>query len=197
MDTPSHDTFTEQKNKIRAQAKMIRSAAQQKLGFDAVEKVTAHALDLTRKEPTDRIIALYYPTGSELDSRLLAHSLDRAGYTLALPVVETDNRPMTFRQWAPEDELIPGAFGIMEPHKDAPTVTPNIVFCPLLAFDENCNRIGYGKGYYDRTLPFIPQVRAYGLAFAAQFIETLPLSNQDVPLHAVVTEEGTLLPQKG
>ncbi|MHA1108669.1 MAG: 5-formyltetrahydrofolate cyclo-ligase, partial [Alphaproteobacteria bacterium] len=97
-------------------------------------------------------VAGYWPVGDELDTRPLMAALHDAGYVCALPVVTETNPVLVFRRWRRDDALAAGRYGIMEPHAGAATIDPDIVITPLLAFDEAGYRLGYGAGYYDRTL---------------------------------------------
>jgi 5-formyltetrahydrofolate cyclo-ligase len=86
--------------------------------------------------------------------------------------------------------LMPGSFGIHEPLAHWPVVTPSVLLVPLLAFDGSGHRLGYGGGYYDRTLAGLKNVRAIGIAYAGQQIEALPHEAHDIRLDAVLTEKG-------
>ncbi len=164
------------------------------MGPDAAQGAAGHALRFLSNEPKSRVIAVYAPIKSELDARFLARDLDRHGFDLALPVVTAQNEPLLFRRWGPEDPLIDGPFGTTHPEDKAPTVVPDLAFVPLLGFDDGGTRLGYGGGYYDRTLAAHPSIRAFGYGFAAQLVDHIPRSRYDIPMHAVVTEAGVLVP---
>ncbi len=111
-----------------------------------------------------------------------------------LPVVVGAGQPLIFRRWLPGTTLVPGAFGAMVPEKTG-EVVPEVVIVPLVAFDRAGGRLGYGGGFYDRTLERLRAQRptlAVGFAYAAQEAETLPQDPTDQPLDAVVTEAFTL-----
>ena len=164
------------------------------MGLEAAESAADHAIRFLTGEPTSRLIALYMPIGSELDARFLAHALDRAGYPLALPVVEERDAPLVFKRWAPGDPLSKGPFDIEQPEDAAPRVIPDLAFIPLLGFDGTGIRLGYGGGFYDRTLAAHPSIRAFGYAFAAQLVDHIPRTRYDIPMHAIITEAGVLVP---
>jgi len=86
-------------------------------------------------------------------------------------------------------------FGTQQPAADAPIVIPDVLIVPLLAFDGDCYRLGYGAGHYDRTLAAHPHIKAFGFAYGAQFVEDVAKEAHDWPLQAVVTETGTVLPR--
>lgn len=182
---------------LRESAKRLRTRLQDHMGLEAAEKVADHVAGFFASEISEKLFGLYMPTGSELDARLTAHRLDRLSAALALPSVTAKNAPLIFRRWGPGDPLVAAAYGIKEPEAEAPEVVPDIILAPLLAFDGACNRLGYGGGFYDRTLAAHPHVRAFGLAFAAQFVDKLPTLDTDIPLHGVITEEGVYIPGKG
>ena len=113
-----------------------------------------------------------------------------------MPVVAGPGLPLDFRLWTPDTALIPGPFGAMIP-ESGDWVTPDTLIVPLVGFDAACNRLGYGGGFYDRTLARLAAsspVRAIGLAFAAQELPPLPLEPTDIALDAIVTETGVIRP---
>jgi 5-formyltetrahydrofolate cyclo-ligase len=137
----------------------------------------------------------YWPFRSEIDPRPLMRALAQRGCRLALPVTPPrgSDAAMTFRQWSPGDALEPGGFRVPEPLADAALLQPDIVLCPLLAFDRFGARLGYGQGHYDRALAGLRAVKpviVLGLGFASQEVERLPAEAHDIPLHGIVTETG-------
>jgi 5-formyltetrahydrofolate cyclo-ligase len=123
-------------------------------------------------------------------------ALHWAGRPIAVPVIDGAARPLGFHLWTPETALVPGPFGTLRPATAAP-VTPRLLIVPLLAFDAGGTRLGYGGGYYDRTLARLraadAATRAVGFAFAAQEVPKLPATATDARLDALVTEAETLL----
>jgi 5-formyltetrahydrofolate cyclo-ligase len=118
---------------------------------------------------------------------------------LALPVVERRGAPLVFRRWRPDMALKPGAYGIPAPPEDAPTLTPDIVLVPLVAFDRFGHRLGYGGGYYDRTLARLRAerpVQAIGCAHAAQEVARIPAMATDARLDWLLTERGARRPEE-
>ncbi len=147
-----------------------------------------------------RVVAGYVALADEIDPLPLMRRLAESGARLALPVVETPDAPLVFRRWRPGDPLRRGAFGIDRPDDAAPVVRPEWLLVPLLAFDRRGHRLGFGGGYYDRTLARLRAdgcaVRAVGLAFAAQELDSLPVAAYDVPLDLVVTERAVIRPAR-
>jgi len=143
------------------------------------------------------IFAGYMPIGSELDCLPLLNRLAAAGVPLCLPVVTAPGQPLVFRSWLPDDPLAPGSFGTSEPTAAAPEVSPQVLLVPMLAFDRQGHRLGYGGGYYDRTLKALRAARdggggivAIGVAFAGQLRDKVPVSEDDQPLDWILTEIG-------
>lgn len=141
--------------------------------------------------PDGAVVALYFPINDELDTEPLAAALVEKGAAIALPVTQGKKQPLLFRRYAPGDALIPGAYGEQTPDETAETVTPSIVVAPLLAFTREGGRLGYGGGYYDRTLEALRRdgaVLAVGYAYGAQEVDALPPDPLDERLDWVVTE---------
>lgn len=118
------------------------------------------------------------------------------GFEVAVPVIVGPARPLAFRSWRPGVAMEPGVFGVPVPVEGA-EVFPDVLFVPMLAFDAQCHRLGYGGGYYDRTIAALKgrhPVRAFGLAYAGQGVAALPVEATDMRLDAVVTEAGVVRP---
>ena len=139
------------------------------------------------------VIAGYWPIRDELDPRPLVQALAERGHGLALPVSVARGTALAFRTWKLGDPLVADVMRIEAPISSAPEVVPSLVLVPMLAFDRGCRRLGYGAGFYDRTLATLRAggtVIAVGLAFSAQEVERVPVAEDDAPLDAVVTEDG-------
>jgi 5-formyltetrahydrofolate cyclo-ligase len=138
-------------------------------------------------------VALYVPLSSEFDPLPLLTRLDGAGYSCALPVAGTAESALTFRRWRPGEPLAPGRFGLREPSPDAPDLLPDIVVAPCLAFDRRGYRLGYGAGYYDRTLAALREAGRTPLtallAFAGQEVARVPADAHDQRADWIVTED--------
>ena len=166
------------------------------LGKTAPTAVLASFLvvpELVLEATAGRACAGYAPIGSELDPGPLLRHLDALGLRLALPVTENRRGPLTFRSWRWGGSLEPGAFGVQVPPPGNEVVVPELLLVPLLAYDMAGHRLGYGAGYYDRTLAALRAARpvvAIGLAFHGQRVATLPVTAQDQALDWVVTEAG-------
>ena len=137
------------------------------------------------------VVSAYWPLPGEIDPRPLMVELAARGARLALPVIVARGSPLIFRAWQAGDALEPRAFGLMEPSESAPVHVPDILLVPLLAIDPDGNRLGFGKGYYDRTLAGLRAAGAplaVGLAYAAQMVVAVPVDEFDQPLDWIVTE---------
>ncbi|OYD80135.1 5-formyltetrahydrofolate cyclo-ligase [Azospirillum brasilense] len=148
----------------------------------------------------DGPVAGYWPLGSELDVRPLLLHLRTGGRSIALPVSGPRGQALTFRDWDPAQPLAAGRYGIQEPDANRPEVVPAVLLVPMLAFDRSGHRLGYGAGYYDRTLDALRAARlpsdgpvlAVGMAFAAQEMSAVPCGAHDERLDWILTERETL-----
>ena len=185
--------FGSPKSILRAKMKAERKAAAQARPDAGVH--AARNFMASIEPPEGAVVSVYYPMRNELDTEPLVTALIEHGCRIALPVTPGKNQPLIFRAYTPGDALIDGAYGEMIPAADAATITPQIVVAPLLAFDRTGGRLGYGGGYYDRTLEQLRRdgaVTAVGYAFGAQEVDAVPLSPVDQLLNWVVTERGAI-----
>ncbi len=140
------------------------------------------------------VVAGYVAINEEIDPLPLIEKLARAGAELCLPRMEEDET-LSWRLWSPGEPLERRSFGLSEPGADAPKVTPTLILTPLLAFDANGNRLGYGRGHYDRALSALrKEGRAFAcaLAYMAQQVDTVPSEAHDQPLDWAVTPQGSV-----
>jgi 5-formyltetrahydrofolate cyclo-ligase len=131
----------------------------------------------------------------EIDPAGLLARLAEEGHRLALPVIEGKGRPLLFRAWAPGDAMGTAQWGIAEPLPDQPEVYPDVVLVPLLAFDAQGYRLGYGGGFYDRTLARLrtrKPVIAVGIGYDELRIDAVPHLDYDQRLDWVLTPSGPL-----
>ena len=136
------------------------------------------------------ILGVYWPFRAEFDPRALVDWAVAEGRTVALPVVVDKKGPLEYRAWRPGEALVDGVWNIPVPEKRE-VVTPSVVLAPLVGFDPACYRLGYGGGYFDRTLAVLsPRATAIGVGFAVQELATIHPQAFDVPMELIVTEEG-------
>lgn len=171
---------------LRREAMARRASADPALGA----RITAHIL-AEAPPPPGAVVAGFWPMGSEPDIRPLLEALHARGHAIALPVTPPRGQPLQFRAWAPGAAMARGPLGTQFPEEGA-TLTPDWLAVPLLAFDHTGARLGYGGGYYDRTLAALPGAMAIGIAYAFQEVPQLPTGPHDIRLPAIATEAGLL-----
>jgi 5-formyltetrahydrofolate cyclo-ligase len=165
---------------------LAQAEAPAKAGHRAAELFFTH-VDLAE----GAIVSAYWPMGDELDPRPLIKRIQAAGHTIGLPVVVAKGAPLMFRDWTPERRFVPGGFKTEVPEPGAPEVVPTVLLVPLLAFDLKGYRLGYGGGFYDRTLTKLRaggSITAIGLAYEGQMVAAVPRAGYDQPLDAILTE---------
>ena len=180
------------KQKLRRQFLDRRQAISMAGREKAAQAVCDIFLDNIKVLP-GQVVSGYWPIRSELDPRPLLLALFKHDVTVALPRTEKGNMPsLTFWRWTPDMSMQNGEFGIQVPDSAfSEHLTPDIVLLPLLAFDRQGNRLGYGQGYYDRTLQDIGLIKPFlgvGIGYACQMCDALPAEVHDKRLDCVVTE---------
>lgn len=179
---------------LRASARAARSALAPEIRAQMAEHCALEGVALARRALA-RTIALYIPTQDEVDSRLLLQALHYHEFKLALPCVIGPQRPLIFRSWSPKDVLIAGAYDIPEPSQRQPEVIPDLIFMPVVAFDRAGYRIGYGAGFYDRTLHALETIKpplTIGLAYSCQEVDDALAQPHDKQLDLIITEKETI-----
>ncbi|WP_242481941.1 5-formyltetrahydrofolate cyclo-ligase [Paracraurococcus ruber] len=141
--------------------------------------------------PAGAVVAGFWPMGPEIDIRPLLLALQDRGHPVVLPVTPKRGQPLTFRRWRPGEPLARGRFGTQHPAAGE-TLAPEFLLVPLLAFDRAGRRLGYGAGYYDRTLAGLPGAATLGCAYACQEVPEVPAGPEDVALQAIATEAGII-----
>jgi len=168
--------------------RMAVSAAQRRAHATAAAAALRSLLAGTAAET----IGFYWPFKGEFDPRPLVHELHAAGRRLALPVVVAKATPLIFRPWWPGAPMTEGVWNIPIPAGGEP-VQPDLLLVPMVGFDGRQYRLGYGGGFYDRTLAAAPKrPMTIGIAHAACALETLYPQPHDIPMDRVVTEDGAL-----
>lgn len=182
------------KRQARTAAKLVRAEAAAEdpvaTGYALCERVLP-AIDF----PSGCVVSAYWPIGSEIDPRPLMIHLHEDGHPIALPVTAGRGNPLVFRAWRPEDPLEAAGLSTRVPLASQPELTPRVLIVPLLAFDRAGYRLGYGGGYFDRTLAQLRQsgaVLAVGVAYAAQEVAEVLRDGGDQPLDWIVTEDESI-----
>ena len=188
------DSLAAAKAEARKRAAKVRAAAFNELGDQAGRALAELGLGfLNQTGPA--AVSGFYPYKSEIDLRDLLGRLSGEGWTTCLPIVLNAGEPLLFRAWAPGQATEPGAWDIPVPLASANTVEPDVMLVPLLAFDRAGYRLGYGGGFYDRTIELFrksKQLTAVGVAFAAQEVDEVVRGEHDQPLDWVLTETGPI-----
>jgi len=189
-------TLSSPKHALREHAKTVRAAAAAGLGDDGVRGFFEHLLQTWTKVAAgygdEVMLAGYWPMGTEMDARPALVALDRMGVQISLPEVAAKNRPLRFRAWRPDEPLVEGDHGTFHPLNDAPLMRPDVVLVPMLAFDRRGYRVGWGGGYYDRTLELLRKTgdcTAIGVAYSAQCVDEVPTDAYDQRLDWIITEQ--------
>ena len=141
------------------------------------------------------IIAGYYPSNYEVDILNFLYKASKKKFRIALPVIKSSNR-MSFKPWVYKEPLYVNKFGILEPKNSKKKIIPDLIMVPLVAFDNHLNRIGYGKGYYDRSLKKIKKINknaiTLGIAYSFQKCARIPVNKYDFKLDYIFTERGII-----
>ena len=135
------------------------------------------------------VTAVYYSTKSEVNLIDFVCHMHKNQQKILLPVIEKRNSPLSFKEWKRDDKLISGKYGIMTPSVNIYS-TPKILIVPMLAFDNNKNRLGYGGGYYDRTISFLEKkskILKFGVAFDEQEVKEVPTMRFDKKMDLILT----------
>jgi 5,10-methenyltetrahydrofolate synthetase len=140
------------------------------------------------------VLSIYWPFRGEPDLRFLLPELRAKHWTIALPVVVEKGKPLLFREWKEGDPLQRGVWNIPFP-AEGKVVRPEVVLAPVVGFDRAAYRLGYGGGFFDRTLPALGQsVRALGVGYSQAELPTVHPQPYDIPMSAIVTESGITRP---
>ena len=202
-DSPANDNpdalkppLRRRQERIRAEASNRHPEAAGELGglFDEFRRRMGVAADAH----PGQVVAGYWPVRTEISPLELMEELAGGGMSTALPAIPRPGGTLSFHAWEKGGELVDGHHGVPGPNPGNPEVAPDIVLVPLLAFDHGCHRLGYGGGYYDRTLAALrsgnPHVMALGLAYGEQRVDQLPVEDHDAPLDAVLTPKALFWP---
>lgn len=182
-----------------AKAALRRRMRALRRDLPAADRAAAHGAAVARLRaaiefPAGAVISGFWSLDEEFDVRPLLRDLASQGHDIALPVVTGRRQPLTFRRWTPDMAMALDTFGVAVPPADAPVLVPAILLVPLLAFDDQGYRLGYGGGYYDRTLAALRagplEPLAVGIGYWAQRLDHVPHGGFDQRLDWIVTEAG-------
>lgn len=192
-----HDTLSQVKQEYRTIAAKQRNALalqDEQQNYRAGQAITEYFIDSFTENLHDKIIAGYAAMRSELSLWALLRVLDSQNVPIGLPIVTQKASPLTFHGWQADDTLITGTYGELTPSTDKAIITPDIILAPLLAYSDAGVRLGYGGGYYDRTLAKMQLAGKkpvyIGVAYQGQKMDNLPCDTHDFKLDAILTEKG-------
>ena len=194
MPPPVEPDINNAKIRLRAEAKARRGALTPHERAVAAAAVARHGLGFMQQKPP-LVVSGFLAIGDEIDPAPLLAGLRGEGWQAALPVMVGKSAPLAFRAWTPGAPLVARMWGIQEPGPEAPRLEPDVLLVPLLAFDRIGHRLGYGGGYYDRTLRDLRARRAIvavGLAFGIQEVDAVPHLDYDERLDWVLTPDGPI-----
>lgn len=193
------DELSWMKTSQRSGAAKVRKREHEASAGRASGKLAEAGVEFLKPAP-GTIISGYLAYRTEIDIMPLMERLADQGFELALPVVIEMEQPLVFRKWAPGDATEAGKLNIDTPFASAPEVDPDMLLVPLLAFDNRGYRLGYGGGFYDRTLEKLrsqKSIIAVGVAYAGQEVGAVVRGIEDQPVDWVLTENGPMRPQAG
>lgn len=175
----------EQRARLLAERQALPAALRRRMVPLILASIDTHLSDLRGAS-----IGFYWPFRAEIDIRALTDYWPEADTVFALPAVIEKRAPLEFRRWRPGDRLTPGIWNIPVPAvRDV--VTPDVLLVPLLGHDAAGFRLGYGGGYYDRTLAAMsPRPRTVGIGYACASMETIRPQAHDIPMDSIITEKG-------
>ncbi len=185
----------EEKKKIRKTLKVKRKKTFLKNGEVFSEMISSHFISWFVNQKNIKNIAFYYPINTEVDPFPIIRLLNKKSLNHCLPVICKLNTPLIFREWKKDSKLVKSNFGAKIP-STGNEIIPDLILVPLLAYDNTGSRLGYGGGFYDRTLSNLrknlkKKIIAIGLAFSSQkYNGLLPVENSDEKIDAILTENG-------
>ena len=173
-----------------AKTRRAAAAADNPHADKALARVVFAAIEFAHADA----VSGYWPLGEEIDPRPVLEALHERGHPIGLPAMPGAAQPLTFRAWQPGAELQDGGYGTRVPPESAPLIVPRVLLVPMLAFDRAGYRLGYGGGFYDRTLAHLrgdqPETLAVGVAYQGQEVDSVPRGHYDQRLDMILTEQG-------
>jgi 5-formyltetrahydrofolate cyclo-ligase len=185
----------ELKNSLRARMKAWRAGLTAAQMAQAADVLAARGLGFLPSLASGSVVSGFASMPDELRAWPLLRRLNKDGYRLCLPVMQGKGKPLIFRAWQPGDAMDQGVWGIAEPKADKLELEPDVLIVPLLAFDVAGRRLGYGGGFYDRTLRSLrsrKSIVAVGLAYDEQKVDAVPHLDYDERLDWVLTPSGPI-----
>ena len=183
-------SLQEEKKALRKELRARRAAAvtQSDRAGTALRDVSTATLPI----PDRAVVSGYLPMGDEIDVLPMVEAFRASGHDIAMPVVVGRGEPLLFRRWRPDDPLEDGPLGTRHPRGSAPAVRPDVLIVPLLGYDRRGYRLGYGGGFYDRTVAALRsdgEILAVGVGFAEQEVAQIPRGPQDEAMDWIATPQ--------
>lgn len=170
-------------------ARLAVPASERKRVAMEVANILDDLIDFDQKS----IVSIYWPFKGELNLRDWMSMAHQKGARLALPIVAAKSQPLTFREWTPDGKMERGVWNIPVPSGSA-IVTPSVVVCPLVGYDPDCYRLGYGGGFFDRTLEALsPRPRVIGVGHPCAAIPTIHAQAHDIPMDVIVAGKNVII----
>ena len=181
------------KTVARKEAKIQRQIIHDRIGYDSSQKVSVYIEGFLKKHTRISVIAAYLPINTELDLGPAIIKLRRLGKKICLPLIISEKSPLQFKVWNEGSKLVTGKFNVLVPVSEE-IIEPDLIFCPMLSFDSKGFRLGYGGGFYDRTIDCLSKRKSIftmGCGYSQQLSQKLlPTGKYDKSLDTVVTERG-------
>ncbi len=179
----------EKKQILRRKSKLLRKYTNKYQKYAAI-RLSNHVNTIINFF-NPKYVSGYWPIKTELSPLRLLNLLEQKGCKILLPKINPNNKTLNFHIWSEEKELIEGPYGVLEPSEKNLICSPDLVLVPLLAYDKNFNRLGYGGGFYDRTITNFELKKFYlGIAFDNQIVDKVPTEEFDQKLDAILTPSG-------
>jgi 5-formyltetrahydrofolate cyclo-ligase len=191
--TPNHSATTEPKAALRRAVLSLRRKIHKSRASSSEQTLKARLY--AELGGAGKIIAGYWPIGDEINCRPAIEKFASEGLQVVLPVVAGQGQVLIFRVWNPGEDLETGPFGTSHPGNGSAVRTPDVMLLPLVAFDNKGQRLGYGAGYYDRTIAALRasgKILAVGVGYDEQEIEHIPADDHDQVMDAVITDRRTI-----
>ena len=189
-----YDKFYLRKKFISQRKKKYLTSSKIKFNFNLIFNLIRKHFNLNKIT-----IAGYYPSNYEVDTLAFLENASKKKYKIVLPVIKSSTA-MKFRTWSNKEPLYVSKFWTLEPTKSNRELIPDFILVPLVAFDAKLNRIGYGKGYYDRILKKISKSKkkiiSIGIAYSFQKHKSIPINKYDFRLDYILTERGIISSNK-
>ena len=185
--------LAEKKAVLRKKAKLDRNIIHDKFAYQSSQKVSVYIERFLQEHTNLKVIAAYMPINSELDLGPTIIKLRILEKKICLPVIHSKDSPLQFKVWNEVTKLVAGEFNVLVP-VSGEIIEPDLILCPMLSFDLRGFRLGYGGGFYDRTIDYFSKrktIFTMGCGYSQQLSQKLlPKGEYDKSLDAVVTENG-------